>query len=164
MAGVIGAWALKHPDDALQAARQLAGDDQTRAIGAIVMSRARLDPGSTANWVSQMPPVNLHDRAMERLVKTWAAKDANAAAAWLANQPEGPGKQLAIKAFVDATTSNAPQAAWNWALKLTDPLDRLPALQSVAQSWMNQNADTARAVITASALPADFKTKLLQTY
>jgi hypothetical protein len=29
---------------------------------------------------------------------------------------------------------------------------------------MNQNADDARAAVQASALPADFKQKLLQTY
>ena len=97
-------------------------------------------------------------------MKTWSERDANAAGEWLAQQPESAGKQLAARQLVNASVESAPQFAWTWALKLVDPVEQVPALESVVQNWMGKNPDAARAAVQGSSLSAELKRKLLRTY
>jgi hypothetical protein len=81
--------------------RLAAGNEQDRAVVAIVQRWAQYDPQAAAGWVSQFPDISSRDAAVRNLMALWTVQDAEAAALWLSELPVGPMRDAGIAAYAE---------------------------------------------------------------
>ena len=85
-----------------------------------------------------------------------------ATAKWLAEQPQDAAFQSGARRLIPGMLKASPPTAWDWAMILTDPAIKQERLELITKSWLNSDADAARAKIQSSGLPADQIKKLLE--
>jgi hypothetical protein len=76
-----------------------AGQEQDRAVVAIVQRWVQNSPQAAASWVSQFPDLPSREPAVQNLLALWTAQDAEAAGTWLRELPAGPLRDLGITAY-----------------------------------------------------------------
>ncbi|HEY2341675.1 MAG TPA: hypothetical protein VGH90_01540 [Chthoniobacteraceae bacterium] len=101
----------------------------------------------------------------------WARSDSDGARDWLASLP-AQTKDAALQKIVDQdaglapgnTTFNIVSAFQNdagWAAQISDPQTRESAYEKLAETWLNCDADSAKAWLDQAPISADGKARLL---
>ncbi len=99
-----------------------AGDEQDRAVVAVVQRWAQNSPNATASWIAQWPDTPTRDAAAQNLVALWTMQDSQAAATWLYELPEGELRSTGLSAYSQALADGDRSSA---AAQATDPMDTL---------------------------------------
>jgi hypothetical protein len=76
--------------------------------------------------------------AAKGLAETWAGFDATAASAWAAGLPEGKLRDGAARGLVNALAPQDPEAAWQWAADISIPYQAAQAYRDLAGWWGNK--------------------------
>ncbi len=118
--------AKEHPAEAEQ---QLAGtlsDNATKMLaGSLAHEKSTIDPAAAVAWASGLVGA-AQEGALASAATQWAEQDPQAATAWLATQPAGAGRDLAIKATISVLD---PAEALPWAESISDPRFREETLR-----------------------------------
>ncbi len=107
----VSTMAVKDPAQAVALAKRwgnIGWDPVPRAIGEI----AKHDPAQAAEQIALMPSNRSKALSAVTLAKVWAASDAEAAAAWIRGNVEGPAKHYAL-VNAAASASTDPELALN---------------------------------------------------
>jgi RNA polymerase sigma factor (sigma-70 family) len=95
---VLGTWAGEDSQAALDWAVALPeGSRRDAAVRSVLGS---LDPSQAAPYISQMPPSQLQSQAASDVAYRWAIADAEGAAQWVQDLPEGSARQTAAKSLL----------------------------------------------------------------
>jgi hypothetical protein len=155
-------WSQKNPEAVLQWAGTLAeGRERTDVINSALSQWAGTSPELAAAYVQRLTD-DQGGRALQAVVDRWASKDAEAAGAWLAQQPAGPAKDSAISSLTQRIASEDPAAAIGWAATISEAKARDRQIESIARDWMRQDAVAARQWISTSQLPPDVRERLMK--
>lgn len=163
LAAVATAWADSDPVSAgTLAVRSLApGKMQDDAVISVVQRWVQKDPTQAAAWVNGFSEGSLRDTAVEELVKLWAAQDLQQAGQWLNDFAPGQSRDVAVGAYVGSIAPLFPKVAAEWIDNIQDDTLRYSEIERVAEIWLSNDANSARAWIAEASLPDERKARLL---
>jgi hypothetical protein len=122
--------------------------------GNLTHSIKSAETGQWIEWLGEKLPADKTDRNIGRIIQNWTQKDYRAAGTWLANAPEGPTKQAAVRSYAETVASYDPQTAAQWALTLPAGKKRAQTLQHIHQQWPKDDAAGAAAFAEQHGLKA----------
>lgn len=138
-------------------------NERDRAIGRLLSTWGNDEPALAANWLtSQLADGDLRRSQLGRVMESWAQDNPDEAAKWLSQYPASEQTDQAARSLAREMARTNPQAAAGWAESITDVNLRNRAIQEVAFEWMSKDAEKAKAYITASSLPDNTKTMILE--
>ena len=140
------AWAERAPLEAIAWSQELEGGDHTRGMAETLGTWAATAPEQAAAFVDRWEG----DRQdfLPGIGISWAQRDPQAAADWLASQPEGEGRTVAMGAVMWAWTVADPAASSTWLRELPPGPDRDQAIGGLAKAAFD---DDPQAAITWAA-------------
>ncbi len=149
---VIASLAASNPAAAAQTASTLPqGYERAEAMKPLAAQWAQSSPENAATWVQTLPCAE-QASAASGLISTWMNANPLAASQWVTNLSQGPARDAAIAAMVEAPTlRNDPEAAALWASSVNDPSLRSQLVAETATRWQRQNAAAATAWWQANA-------------
>lgn len=147
-------WAAAHPELAdLASSHAKSQDARFQAV--------RDKASEAARWLAQSPPEN-QAATMGQIINTWAARDLDAAGAWLAAQvsAQGSGENAwaAAEAFAKHAAIVDPAAAFQWAATIGDPSRRARAERQTFLRWHDAEPAAAMAWLETSGWSAEQQT------
>jgi hypothetical protein len=161
MEGLVSAIVENSVQDAATYISGLPGHEQSRAIGTLMTRWSADDPESAAKWVASLNDPHAQASAYQDLLVGWAHSDPARASEWLSALPENESRQNLAQTFVSYVGFDRPELAAPWAASLTDADERNKAIQRVAASWLQTDADSAKAWLATTSLPDNLKQMLL---
>jgi hypothetical protein len=108
-------------------------------------------PEEAARWLLGRADENSLPGHLEHIASIWARSTPNAAAAWLAELPPGPGNDLALAAFSSIVVGDDPHSAALWAATIRDGKLRSEALSAALAAWAKLDPEAAAAFPTEAA-------------
>jgi hypothetical protein len=105
-------------------------------------------PAETGQWIEWLGEKLPQDKAGARIggmVREWTQNDYRAAGTWLANAPDGPTKQAAVRSYAETVAPYDPQTAAQWALTLPADEKRTQTLRRIHENWPKDDAAGAQA-------------------
>lgn len=124
--------------------RPIPGKEGESAIIRMATVQANSDPARAAAWCASLPADIDVSGATQSVVTRWFSKDAAAAAQWVESLPKGNQREVALKAYAQAASTQDPETAGAWAAAITDPSTRTRAAHQVFTSMLQ--ADRAAAI------------------
>jgi hypothetical protein len=94
------------------------------------------------------------------IASSWASKDANGAAEWVAAMVPGAERDRSARSLVFAVAERFPHEAWEWALSIGDTGERARALTYAAKTMAARDPATARQWIETGPFTPEAKTEL----
>ncbi len=93
------------------------------------------ETGRWIEWMGKTLPVGKSDDGIRNLVNRWTEKDYRAAGKWLSSSPDGPAKNVSIRAYAETVSEYEPETAAQWAMTLPPGKDREETLKNIYQNW-----------------------------
>lgn len=94
------------------------------------------DTGKWIEWMGEKLPAGKEgDSGIRNMVSNWTRNDYQAAGTWLSSAPEGPVKNVSVRAYAETISRYEPETAAQWALTLPPGKDRDKTLRSIYQNW-----------------------------
>ena len=97
------------------------------------------------------------DAMLSAVMGRWVMDDAYAASKWVSALPEGPHRDSAVVALVTHSARREPEAALGWAQTVSQPQQRLSAMENTLSTWLR--ADRASALHWLQTSPLDVATR-----
>lgn len=82
----------------------------------------------------------------------WTEDDYTGTIEWLNSLPQGATRDAAIAGFAPAAARIDGASAVDWALTLSDPVQREATLRTVSQTWKKQEPEDAAAYLQEKGL------------
>ena len=164
--GVIGTIADNDPQAAASMIDQLdfsaaPGDAYSDMAGDLAGQWSRFDPESAANWAQTLPAKNdAQHHAFERVADHWVEQDTLGASEWVGGLPEGELRDIAARRLVEHITPSDPDAAYQWALSMSDPGDQTEMLHQVFEQWQERDPQSAEATWNAAPISTEQRQEL----
>lgn len=108
------------------------------------------ETGQWIEWFGANLPAGGSDKDIQAIVRNWTENDFQAAGKWLADTPDGPVKEVAVRSYAETVSRYDPETAAQWALTLPAGKDRDQTLKQIHQNWPGSD-DAARAAAAAFA-------------
>ena len=89
------------------------------------------ETGQWIEWLGEKLPADKADNSIPDMVANWTQNDYRAAGTWLANAPDGPTKQAAVRSYAETVARYDPETAAQWALTLPADEKRAQTLQRI---------------------------------
>lgn len=115
-------WMKRDPDAAAQWVGQL-NDPVLREqlLGSVMVGYADIDPvAASACVIQSVSPGEVLDQSVAGITWAWAMRDPLAAAAWVAQFPEGQTRQMALENLMNVWGNHDPTAALTWIESLPE--------------------------------------------
>ena len=131
-------------------------------VRGVARSLAREDPEGALEFASAMEEEDARKFGWVGLAHEWAQSDPYATATWLVGLEKGETRDAVVASYVRGIAGALTEEAWEWALSIDGPEQRLGALTSVLNTARARRAaEEFRAKIAASELDDDLKKSLL---
>lgn len=121
---------------------------------------ANADFPAMETWVSMFPDETMRARAIGTSIWTVFNKTPDRANEIVAGLPEGPVRDSALSGLVNSKAYATPTNAAVNAMEIRDPIVRYDALDSLMNSWMGRDRQSAETWLDAQTdLPQDWVTE-----
>lgn len=110
-------------------------EEKTQFASGLTYFTIRENTGRWVEWMSGNLAAESLPDPVRAIVGEWTRQDYMAAGKWLGATPDGPAKQVAVVAYVEAVAEYEPQVAVQWAMTLPPGTGREEALKSIYQNW-----------------------------
>ncbi|GEM_PF-2253652 len=158
MRGVIGTIADNDPQAAANMIGQMdfstaPADAYSDMAGDLASHWSRFDPEAAANWAQTLPEENeAQHHAFERVADHWVEQDSLGASEWVGSLPEGELRDIAARRLVEHIAPSDPDAAYQWALSLSDLGHQTEMLHEVFEQWQERDPQSAEATLNAAPI------------
>ena len=158
MRGVIGTIADHNPQAAAGMIDQMdfstaPADAYTDMTGDLAGHWSRFDPHAAADWAQTLPTEGeAQQHAIERVADHWVEQDTLGASEWVGSLPEGELRDIAARRLVEHITPSDPDAAYQWALSMSDPGHQTEMLHEVFEQWQERDPQSAEAALNAAPI------------
>jgi RNA polymerase sigma factor (sigma-70 family) len=157
----VGNLSLADPQTWVARLPLLPESSRVTGVESIARAWANQTPQEAVRWATSLTSEDARQVAEAAIVSAWAAKDATGAASWVASQSPGPDRDRTTSSLVVAIVDRYPREAWEWALGISDAIQRSAMANFVARGVAAHDPETARRWIESGPFPADAK-KLMQ--
>ncbi|MEO8617157.1 MAG: hypothetical protein ABI600_18610 [Luteolibacter sp.] len=106
------------------------------------------DTGNWVQWIGANLPASDIKSTITSMVWGWTRNDYAAAGKWLSSTPDGPAKNISVKAYAESVSSYEPDVAAQWAMTLPAGKDRDQTLENIHSNWPKTDAAGAAAFAT----------------
>lgn len=123
LAGVLPSWQLKHPDQTLDDAVDLASipdADYANIVSTIVSRWAMADPAAAMVYAKSIEDPAQKQRLAVNVVSSWMVKDPEAARQWVIDQPVGPTRDHSLGTLSEWTGKTDLAAANRLVSEISD--------------------------------------------
>ena len=147
-------WALREPEQAINAFEKITGPEQRRAaLEGLAAGWTTTNPVAMATYLLKMESSEDRAEVLGQTFTQWVNRDPASASEWLINNyrpsPDLDGGTAKI-AVLPSLISRKPEIAVAWAESISDPELRADTLQAVAREWALQNPDEVRRFISSN--------------
>jgi len=143
---LLRAWALRAPQAAVAACRELAaGELRATSYAASLGTWAESAPREAATFAASQLEGSARSMAVTEIARTWAANDPAAAAQWAVGQSSTTVGQTAIAEVMAHWANTDPKAGATWATALPSGPFRESAVQALTREWADQYPSEAAA-------------------
>jgi TPR repeat protein len=124
--------------------------ENTAARCRIALVLSETDPQKAAELLSESAMADREsDVAIVQVLQRWAGNDPPAAAAWVADFPEGEAREAGIKAVVSPWLENDAAAAFDWIAALEGDL-RKEAVAAISDLIDEETEDAGKKILDAA--------------
>jgi hypothetical protein len=150
--------------DAMLAAKlgEKPGAALNNAANQVAQSLFRQDIPQATAWALQLPHGSAQDSAVTAIVQNWTRLDPVAASQWVQQFPAGDTRDTAAQQLSQGIQQSDPESAFVWASSIASESKREEAIRSVAQTWIWQDRNAARAAIENAPVSENVRTALLE--
>ena len=106
--------------------------------GGLAGSNRYEETGKWIEWSGEKLPEP--SGTISQLVRQWTRNDFQAAGKWLATTPDGPTKNVSIRAYAETVSQYEPETAAQWAMTLPPGKDREQTLRNIHGKWPKEDA------------------------
>lgn len=166
MRGVIGTIADHDPRAAAGMIDQMdfstaPADAYTDMTGDLAGHWSRFDPHAAADWAQTLPTEGeAQQHAIERVADHWVEQDTLGASEWMGSLPEGEIRDIAARRLVEHIAPSDPDAAYQWALSMSDPGHQTEMLHEVFEQWQERDPQGAEATLNAAPISNEQRQEL----
>lgn len=121
------------------------GAELPLAMSAIADTFKNPDAAKWLDWMGRNLPADQAAAPVGDLVRRWTERDYRAAGEWLASQPDGDTRNIAVRSYVHAISPYEPTAAEDWALTLPEGAQRQETLLAIFRNWPANDDAAAQA-------------------
>ena len=115
-----------------------------RSVSITALEWGRSDPTAALAWANELNDPAARSAAYSGAFQTWAARNANAAAGWLADKPAGPERDAAALPVVRNLANADAEIAWEWAGTIGDSGMRQEARVTALKAWASRDLQAAQ--------------------
>lgn len=148
-------WSHSAPDQALDWAVSLSGDERREAMQESVDEWAKSDPAAVASYLSQLSSSESIEPYLSSVASRWSQNEPAQAAEWVLTQAEGRGTRDAMGHVMWNWTQQDPEGAGTWLRNQPEGASRDGAVIGLAKAsssfdpaaatqWANSISDTRR--------------------
>tara|TARA_Y100000385_G_scaffold282622_1_gene337373 strand:- start:655 stop:1638 length:984 start_codon:yes stop_codon:yes gene_type:complete len=139
------------------------GDERDEAIESIARRWGQDDPAAAADWVMKSGSEEAQTDAIGRVVASWVGQDAEAAYAFIDEQPEGGVRDKAASSYVMSNQRGDVQQNLKLAETIGDERTRSWAIGMTAASWARKDKEAATDYVESTeALSDEARTRIKQ--
>ncbi len=152
-------WAALQPQQAAQAAAAMEDSPlKNLALHGVVGGWSQADPGSTVQFILQLPSNSESTPLLSQALERWTKVDLKAASDWIDNHEAGAAMDAGV-ASVATKERLPPDVAIGWAESVVNPKLRSETLVSVLRNWATSDLAAAKRYFETSQnlLPEDRK-------
>lgn len=106
----------------------------------VLSSPKSSDMPAIMSWAYKNLTIEKSGSSIHLAVAQWTSEDYQAAGKWLVSAPEGPVKNVSIRAYAQTVAPYEPQTAEQWALTLPAGKDRELTLKAIHAKWPKDDA------------------------
>ncbi len=128
---------------------ELSPQAQGEAAAAFAQHYATQDIDEARAWAAALPGGRGQSMAFQALADVGAETDPQEAAKWINTLPQGDSRDRAIIPFTRKIMWDDPDGAMDWALSISDPMDRQDQLDEIAERWNQFNPRAAQSWINS---------------
>ncbi len=163
LSSAISAWAGRDPSEAADYVSRIDPGTpfQRQAAMGVLSQWSWKDPAAAAAWALGFPEGETRVSAITTVVSTWCGSDEDAATAFVQKLPAGQGRDKAIETIVGRISHNNPERAIVVAGLIGDAAVREQRLTGIAQNWMRNDPEAAKAWVTQAPLSDEQKRMIL---
>ena len=137
------------------------GDERNDAIESISRRWAQNDPASAADWVMKTGSEDAQADSIGRVVSSWVGQNAEAAYAFVEQQPEGEVRDKAASSYVMSNQGGDIQQNLKLAETIGDDRSRQWAIGMTAASWARKDKEAATQYVeTSEAISDDARSRI----
>ncbi len=122
------------------------------------------DSEAATTWFENLPDGPAKQRGIEKMALSWAENDLLSMGEWLNELPESPVTDRGVKAYSERLLEQAPQAALDSAMSISDNGLRDRTVQELAQEWYATDAEAAVNWASSNSYPEDALGRTLEAY
>lgn len=112
---------------------------------------ASTDTESTQAWAATLTPAD-QAAAAGGIAQHMAWDNEMAASEWINSLDRGPARDAATQSLCAQIQTKEPDSAWQWALSIGDPAQRVSTLGGVYAQWAKKGRADAAAALSAAPL------------
>lgn len=188
---ILGWWRKDAKAAAAYVSAHLATDGERQIAGVLAAPMADQNPRVALEWTKWIGDERLRRRTKRQIADAWATQDPNAASQWAVSLSgeerdaiitivaaewghsspaaaatwidslEGVARDAAISGYASVLSAKDHKSALEWAFKIKDVKEKDRLTRAIANDWLREKPDEARAWIKASKLPEAGKKHLL---
>ena len=152
---LVSQWVMLAPDDAAAWVSKQPEAEQKEMRSSVGTAFMMNDPKKGAEFMMEGATAEEKPALYSRVVSSWAATSPDSAAAWLAEQGDGPELDQAHSSLAYSLRDNKPAAAMDSARAITDANLRLTTVTQVYQKWQTTDAAAADKSLENAGLTAE---------
>jgi len=146
-------WAKRAPQEAMEWAMTLEGDDKESAMSKALGGWASSEPDEAASFINGIPVEERTDSQVREVGRRWASQEPSKAAQWLIDQPDSSGRTDAVGYAMWHWTNEDPGGAADWILEQPRGDFRDNGIASIAKATFEE--DPSSAVTWAATIDND---------
>ena len=146
-------WAKRAPQEAMEWAMTLEGDDRESAMTRALGGWASVEPEQAASFINDIPAEERTGSQVSEVGRRWASQEPSKAAQWLIDQPESRGRTDAVGYAMWHWTNEDPGGAADWILEQPRGDFRDNGIASIAKATFEE--DPSSAVTWAATIDND---------
>lgn len=100
-----------------------------------------MDRSELKNWAANLEDASVQAAAWKSIAADWVKEDSWQASEWIAQLPDGKGRDSAVLSLAERIQKTDPDLAWKWGLSMGDPELKTQALSAAAASWRDKNPE-----------------------
>jgi hypothetical protein len=144
------AWAERHAD----------GEHGLQLPRRVGTRWAKRDPESAMRWLSTLPESWNRDDGVRETYRTWLRLGGDRPMEWLRNAELEPWLDPAVSLFAKKLSYEDPEAALEWAGRISDEEIRWGTVGVIARAWLMADEEAAKAWIDGAELPDVYRQKI----
>ncbi len=122
------------------------------------------DPDAATSWFESLPEGQAKQKGIHKMAQSWADNDLASLGEWLNTVPNSSTTDLGVQAYAERLVDQAPQAAIESAMSISNDSRRNSTVLELTQEWYSNDPEGATSWATENAYSVDAMAQTNEVY